>query len=119
MTIFRRREEIKQTRVTPAADYLLTVRDESEAKPLPEEQALSFHRTVAQVLYLAARSRHDIQPVTAFLTTQLRSPDEDDWGKLKRLIGYLKGTPMPHSSVSLVAAGGDRVPSQLTHFPQT
>jgi hypothetical protein len=24
--------------------------------------------------------------------TQVRCPDEDDWGKVKRLLGYLKGT---------------------------
>jgi hypothetical protein len=34
----------------------------------------------------------DIQPATTFLTTQVRCPDEDDWGKVKRLLEYLKGT---------------------------
>ncbi len=28
----------------------------------------------------------------AFLTTQVQAPDEDDWGKLKRVLKYLKGT---------------------------
>ena len=85
-------EEITKTRVSPAADYLFTVRDASEVKPLPEEQAVYFHRTVAQVNYVAARARRDIHPCTAFLQTRVQRPDEDDWGKLKRLLGYLKGT---------------------------
>ena len=42
-------EEIKRTRATTAADYLFTIRDESESRPLPEEQAVSFHHAVAQL----------------------------------------------------------------------
>ena len=78
--------------MSPAADHLFTVRDETEAKLLPEEQARAFHHATAQVLFLSARARRDIQPCTAFLTTRVRAPDEDDWGKLKRLLGYLKRT---------------------------
>ena len=29
--------------------------------------------------------------MTAFLTMSVKRPDEDDWGKLKRLLQYLKG----------------------------
>jgi hypothetical protein len=36
--------------------------------------------------------RRDIQTAVAFLTIRVKKPDEDDWGKLKRLIKYLKGT---------------------------
>ena len=38
------------------------------------------------------RERRDIQPATAFLTTRVRLPDEDDWGEVKRVLSYLKGT---------------------------
>ena len=38
------------------------------------------------------RARRDIQTATAFLTTRVKQPDEDDWGKLKRVILYLNGT---------------------------
>ena len=64
-------EEIKKTRATPAADYLFTVRGESEARPLPEEQAVYFHHAVAQLNYLATGSRRDIHPCVAFLTTRV------------------------------------------------
>jgi hypothetical protein len=78
--------------MSPAVDHLFTVRDPSLAKALPEEQAMAFHRATAQLLFLSASARRDIQPATAFLTTRVRSPDKDDWGKVKRVLGYLKGT---------------------------
>ncbi len=28
----------------------------------------------------------------SFLTSRVKKPDEDDWGKLRRVLGYLKGT---------------------------
>ena len=59
---------------------------------LPEEQARHFHRTVAQLLFLCKRARPDIEPLVSFLITRVREPDEDDWGKLKHGIKYLKGT---------------------------
>jgi hypothetical protein len=36
--------------------------------------------------------RADIATPFAFLTTRVKKPDEDDWGKLKRVLKYLKGT---------------------------
>jgi len=41
---------------------------------------------------MAPRARQDIQTAVAFLTTRVKSPDEDDWGKLKRVLKYLNGT---------------------------
>ncbi len=49
-------EEITAVRTSPVADHLFTVRDESLAKPLPEEQARAFHHTMAQLLFLSARA---------------------------------------------------------------
>jgi hypothetical protein len=85
-------EEIVGTKMSLATDHLFALRDPSLAKVLPEEQAIAFHRTTAQLLFLSARARRDIQPTTPFLTTRVRSPDEDDWGKVKRVLSYLKGT---------------------------
>ncbi len=73
----------------PAADHLFQIRDEKDAKPLEEERALAFHHTIAQLLFMAIRARRDIQTAVAFLTTQVKSPDKDDWGKLKRVLKYL------------------------------
>jgi len=85
-------ELIKGRAATPAHDKLFVIRDEKDARKLGEEQALAFHHTVAQLLFMATRVRRDIQTAVAFLTTRVKSPDEDDWGKLKRVLKYLNGT---------------------------
>ena len=77
---------------TPAADHLFQIRDEKDAKLLVEERALSFHHTVTQLLFMVARARRDIQNAVVFLTTRVKNPDEDDWGKLKRVLKYLNGS---------------------------
>ena len=38
------------------------------------------------------RAIPDIQTAIDFLTKRVREPDEDDWGKFKRVLKYLKGT---------------------------
>ena len=68
---------------------------------LPEEQAQAFHHSTAQLLFLAMRARPDVQPVVSFLTKRVRAPDEDDWGKLKNCLKYLKG--MLHMKLYLTA----------------
>ena len=87
-------ETIVGRAATPAHDKLfkVEVRSDEDAKKLDEEQALAFHHTVAQLLFMATRARRDIQTAVAFLTTRVKSPDEDNWGKLKRVLKYLNGT---------------------------
>ena len=49
------------------------------------------------------------QTGVAFLVTRVRKPDEDDWGKLKRMLEYLKGhlqMPLILSADSLTCADG-------------
>ena len=43
-------------------------------------------------MFVATRVRQDIQTAVAFLTTRVKNPDEDDWGKLKRVLKYINGT---------------------------
>ena len=45
-----------------------------------------------QLLFLSSRARRDIHTDVSFLTTRVKKPDEDDWGKLKRALKYLNGT---------------------------
>jgi hypothetical protein len=87
-------EEITSGAPTPHTDYLFKIRDKDDPnyKALPEEQKLAFHHAVAQLLYLCQRARRDIQTPVSFLTTRVREPDEDDWGKVKRVLKYLKST---------------------------
>ena len=86
-------ENINSTSESPAADHLFQTREEDDkSKVLPKEQARHFHHNFSQLLFLAIRERTDIQTAIAFLTKRVREPDEDDWGKLKRVLKYLKGT---------------------------
>ena len=45
---------------SPASDHLFKVRDKSEAKYLPENQAIAFRHFVAQLVFLTTRSRRDM-----------------------------------------------------------
>ena len=40
-----------------------------------------------------ARLRRDCRTAVAFLTTRVSAPAEDDWGKLRRVLRYLKRNP--------------------------
>ncbi len=74
-------EKITGVFSTPVADHLFQVRPPIETKLLPKEQAPVYHHTRAQLLFLSG-VRRDIQTTVAFLTTRVKNPDEDDWGKL-------------------------------------
>jgi hypothetical protein len=84
-------EKITGVQSTPAGDCLFQVHPPTEATFLPDEQTNAFHHTTAQLLFLSRVCR-DIQTTVAFLTTCVKHPDNDDWGKLKRLLKYLNST---------------------------
>jgi hypothetical protein len=73
-------------------EHLFAVRDKKETRALEKERAFAFHPTVAQLLFVCTRARQDIQTVVAFLTRRVKNPDEDNWGKLKRVLRYLNET---------------------------
>jgi len=86
-------EDITSTAESPAAEHLFKTRTVEEGtRKLPEEQGRAFHHTTVQLLFTGMRARPDILTVILFLTKRVREPDEDDWGKLKRVLKYLKGT---------------------------
>ena len=85
-------ENITKSSVTPAADYLFRIRDDEEVKKLPEELAIAFHHTVAQLLFLSQRARRDVQLPVSCLTKRVQSPNRDDLNKLVRCLQYLKAT---------------------------
>jgi hypothetical protein len=75
---------------TAAPSNLFTV-DEAAMK-LPEKYKVAFHNVVAKALYVAKRARPNIAVAIAFLTTRVRSPDLQDWVKLRHLVEYLRST---------------------------
>jgi hypothetical protein len=64
-------EVIKGRAATPASDKLFQVQDKEDAKLLEEEQAIAFHHTTAQLLFMARRARRDIHTEVSFLTTTI------------------------------------------------
>jgi hypothetical protein len=59
---------------------------------------------MAKVLFLCKCGRLNIQPKIAYLRTCVKSSDENDWFKLKKIIGFLKQTP---ADVLTLQAGGE------------
>ena len=75
---------------------LYTVNEDSPK--LSQEKKELFHTFVAKVLFVSKRSRADINPAIAYLTTRVRDPTEEDWKKLVKMLGFLKRTQddIPH-----------------------
>ena len=76
--------------ITPAANHLFDINVDCDK--LEKEDAEFFHHVVAQLLFLSKRGRPDLLTAVAFLTTRVKSPDEDDFKKLQRLTKYLDNT---------------------------
>ena len=85
-------EEITETPETHAASNIFNVKDNNEQELLDKTRAQVFHHAVAQLLLTRIGCRKDAHTAIDFLTTIVRKPDEDDWKKLRRLLGYLKRT---------------------------
>ena len=83
-------EDIGRTSATPAAKTLFDI-DENSPK-LSTEKAELFHSIVAKLLYVSLRARIDIQLPVVFLCTRVAKCTKQDWGKLRRVLQYLKGT---------------------------
>ena len=67
---------------SPWNENLFKVNEKSPK--LSKEVAEQFHTTTAQGLFLCKRARPDISPAIAYLTTRVKSPNQDDWDKLVR-----------------------------------
>ena len=83
--------ELRKKVVTiPSNSKLFEVR--RDTKKLEKPRSRTFHRLVAQLLYLVKRARPDLAPAVPFLKTRVTCPDNDDWRKLRHVIEYLNGT---------------------------
>jgi hypothetical protein len=79
------------TAVTPAGDHLFQISMNPEY--LGDSASELFHTFTAKLLFLCKRARPELQTAIAFLTTRVKHPDTDDYGKLSRVIKYLRGAP--------------------------
>jgi hypothetical protein len=85
-------EILKDTKACPATENLFKIRDDEDRELLCEEMAKQFHCTTAQLMFLCKRARPDVETLVSFLTTRVKNPDVNDWGKLQHGLIYLKGT---------------------------
>jgi hypothetical protein len=83
-------EDVDKTVVTPALKNLFTINH--DAKELNSDDSDTFHSVVAKLLFIMKRARPDLETVVSFLMTRVSKSDEDDWRKLKRCLGFIKGT---------------------------
>ena len=73
-------EGIATSATTPTGKYLFQTCDQQKGmNHLSEEQAVSFHYTVAQLLFVSTRAWQHIQTPVAFLTTRVKRHTEDNW----------------------------------------
>ena len=80
----------ERTAKTPATLRLFDINKNPEF--LDPKKANVFHHVVAKLLWASLRARPDILLAVSFLTSRVKKPDVDDWGKLVRLLLYIKGT---------------------------
>ena len=78
--------------VTPAANHLFEVNENTAEMQLDPETADLFHHFVAKLLFLCKRARPDTQTAVAFLCSRVKAPDTDDYKKLARVMRYLRGS---------------------------
>ena len=72
--------------LTPVAEHLFDVNEDAESLDLA--QAELFHHLTAKLLFLCKWAQPDIQTAVAFLTTQVKGPDTNDYKKLAHMIRY-------------------------------
>jgi hypothetical protein len=82
--------EIKATKVAPWTEKLFKV--QKDAKKLEEARRSTFHTFVMKGMFLCKRARPDIEPAISFLSSRVKDANENDWAKLLRVLGFLKGT---------------------------
>ena len=81
--------KISKTAPTPAAEDLFA---EGKGPLLDKKLGETLHTWVAKALFACKRARPDIHTATTLLCTRVRTPNQDDWKKLIRLLEYLNGT---------------------------
>lgn len=78
------RDDMDGTAATPAAEHLFETGEDS--KHLNEEDAKCFHTVTAKMLFVSKRARPELQQAIAFLSTQVKSPNKDNYKKLRRVM---------------------------------
>ena len=76
-------EVLTRLKAFRSGDHLFKIQEEKDREILCEDMEKQFHRIVAQMMFLCKRSRPDVDTLVSFLTTRVKEPDTDYWGKLR------------------------------------
>lgn len=79
-----------ETDKAPWSDKLFKVDEKSPL--LGQKKKEVFHTFVMKAMFLCKRGRPDIGLAICFLSSRVTKPTENDWNKLVRVLGFLKGT---------------------------
>ena len=63
---------------------------DENCEKLSIEATASFHTEVAKLVYISKQARPDTSLSVAFVTTRVRTPGTNDWGKLHHLMEHLR-----------------------------
>ena len=88
-------EAVDDTVTSPANKNLFTTFDEI-SKELDEARSEIFHSVTAKLLFIMKRARPDIETAVSYLMTRVSKSNEKDWEKLKRCLGFMKGSIKDH-----------------------
>ena len=81
---------VKGKQATSAPGYLFKIN--KDGTKLDKSTTDTFHHIMVQMLYPRKQARPDIQLGTAFLSTPVQSPGEDDYKKLTHQMCFLQAT---------------------------
>mmetsp|Transcript_17293 Transcript_17293/g.46163 ORF Transcript_17293/g.46163 Transcript_17293/m.46163 type:complete len:173 (+) Transcript_17293:755-1273(+) len=85
------RYDVARVHTTPAGDELYDIDENS--KTLDADRREDFHSTVCKLLYLRKLVRSELLALVNLLCSRTQSPTEQDLKKLRKILGYLRGTP--------------------------
>ena len=77
-----------ETSTVPAGENIFSI--DSGGKLIENKEG--FHTVMAKLLYLSKRVRPDILLAVSFLCTRVNAPNEEDFRKLEKVLGYLSLT---------------------------
>ena len=63
-----------------------------DSKELDEARSEIFHSVTAKLLFIMKRARPDIETAVSYLMTRVSKSNEKYWEKLRRCLGFIKGT---------------------------
>ena len=78
--------------VTYPANKNLFITCDGESPELDEAKSEMFHSVTAKLLFIMKQGRPDIKTTISYLMTGVSKSNEKDWEKLKRCLGFMKGT---------------------------